>query len=149
MASKKEAFGDLGLLILRIGAGLQLAFLHGLDKLRHFSERAPTWLDPLNLGHKRSLQFTVGAEFFCALLLVLGLLSRVAGLAIAFTMGVATFMIHKGEPWRQREDAVLYLCVGLGLVLLGPGGISLDRVIVRRLKKISFRRGSSGAPAGE
>jgi putative oxidoreductase len=140
--SKKEALFDFSMLVLRIGAGLQLAFFHGLQKLQKFSELAVAWPDPLGLGHKRSLIATIAAEFFCGLLLMLGLAGRVAALAIAFTMGVAAFVVLKAEPWSKRELSLLYLVAALTVLLLGPGRISLDRLIAKR-----FRRGSGGGRA--
>ncbi len=147
MSSKKEALGDVGLLIMRLGAGVQLAAYYGWDKLTHFSERAPTWFDPFNLGHRRSLQLTVAAEFFAAIALALGLAGRLAGLLVAFGMTVVTFWADKGQPWRQRETAIVYLCIGLAVMLLGPGGLSVDRLVFARLfKKLRAR---SSAPRGD
>jgi putative oxidoreductase len=143
VTSKKEALFDLTMLILRISAGLQLALFHGLQKLQRFSELAVTWPDPLGIGHKRSLIATVAAEFFCGLLLVLGLGGRVAGFAIAFTMSVAAFVQLKGEPWQKRELAILYLSAGLTLLVLGPGRLSLDRLILKRLRKGGSRKAAA------
>ncbi len=148
MASKKETLGDMGLFILRIGTGLQLAFLHGLDKARHFAERMPTWADPLNLGHKRSLQLTVAAEFFCALLLVLGLASRLAALTIAFSLAVMMLLVHRADPWGQREATVLYFCAAMAILLLGPGRFSIDRVVSRSVFSRLFSKKGSARAAG-
>ncbi len=150
MASKKEALADLGLLLLRMGAGVQLALLHGWDKLRHFSERAPTWPDPFSLGHKNALIVTVVGEFACGLLMALGLATRFAALVAAAVLGIGLFAGPAKPAWSGREATILYLCTALAVLLLGAGRLSLDKILVPRI----FRRAGKGAgkaskPPGE
>lgn len=142
MAFSKESFSDLGLFILRAGLGLQMALHHGLDKLRHFSERAGSFPDPLGMGHRNSLTLTVAAEFFCALLIVLGLGTRVASLVLSFSLGLFLYAAGPRIPWRKEELTLLYLAGALTVLLLGSGRFALDRVIWPKI----FKRGGSSAP---
>ena len=72
------------------------------------------------------------AEFFGALLLLVGLFTRWAALLLAFNMLVAT-AVHlrskdaamKSSWWKAAEDGVVFLA----FVLIGPGRISLDALL--------------------
>lgn len=123
---------DLGLLILRVGAGLMMAFAHGLGKLppsdgfigatEALGFPAPTlfaWLAAL-------------AEFGGGLLIAVGLLTRPAAAALAFTMAVAFFGQHGGDPFAERELAALYGVVAVAFVASGAGRFSLDAWLRRR-----------------
>lgn len=131
----KDNFSHLGLLVLRAGLGAQMAAFHGADKMRQFSERVSSAPDPLGIGHRNSLILTVTAELFCAVLLVLGLASRLAALALTFVMGVGLFLQQAPDPWRKKEMAAIYFAGFLTILFLGPGKISLDSFLPRLLRK--------------
>ncbi|MEI9812608.1 MAG: DoxX family protein [Acidobacteriota bacterium] len=71
-------------------------------------------------------------------LLLLGLATPVAALAISVTMTFATLsQITQGEPFislhgRGYESALLYVLAGIVLTTFGPGRFSLDGVLCRR-----------------
>jgi len=140
----RENSVNLGLLLLRLGVGVNIALLHGLDKVRHYSQLATSITDPLGMGHRHSLMLAVAAEFVGGILVALGLAGRLAALLLAFSLGLTLFSGEAGLPWRQREshgslpdgepghpDA--------GLRPLGAG----CRVWKR------FRKGGGGAPAAK
>jgi putative oxidoreductase len=68
----------------------------------------------------------VFAEVFCAALVMLGLLTRLAAVPIVIFLGVAFFIQHAHDPWPQRELALLYLLPFLALIGTGAGRFSLD-----------------------
>jgi len=117
---------SLGLLIARVAAGLMMAAGHGWGKLLSFGEKAATFPDPLGIGRPVSMAGAIGAEFFCAILVVLGLATRAAALPLVFTMSVAAFIVHANDPWSRKELALLYLVIFLVLVFTGAGSYSLD-----------------------
>lgn len=125
---------SLGIFILRLGFGGFMLIAHGWPKLQSFSEKSETFPDPLGMGPKFSLIAVIGAEFGCSILLVLGLATRLAALALAFTMGVAAFVHHAADPWLERELPILYFIVFLILISTGPGKLSLDHLWVGRKK---------------
>ena len=100
---------SVGLLVLRVGAGLMMAFAHGWGKMIKFQEIAPRFPDPIGLGSHFSLGLAVFAEFFCSLLVVVGLFTRFAALNVVVTMLVAAFVIHAADPFAKKELALLYL----------------------------------------
>jgi len=120
------AASSFGLLILRVAAGVSMAAAHGWGKLTSFADLAPKFPDPLGIGKTFSLGGAVGAEFFCAILVALGLGTRWASVPLVFTMGVATFMIHAGDPYGKKEMAILYLVIFALFVFTGAGRYSLD-----------------------
>lgn len=123
---------SIGLLILRIGAGGMMVYGHGWPKLANFGEISQKFADPLGTGPTLALALTVGAEFFCSLIVVLGLATRLAAIPPAITMFIAGFMIHAADPWVKKELAFLYLVMFMTLVFTGPGRLSLDAVVWKR-----------------
>lgn len=137
MTPEREALlRDAGLLLLRLGIGLLMAFSHGLGKVQKFLAGGPyQWADPIGLGPGVSLFLAGGAEFFCALAIAVGLATRLAALPLAFTMAVAAFVVHAQDPFAKKEFALLFLIPTLALVLTGPGRFSLDALIAGRRSK--------------
>jgi putative oxidoreductase len=128
--------GAVGLLVLRIVAGSGL-MLHGLPKIQNpFG-----WMDARGpSGVPGIFQFLAAfSEFFGGLALIIGLLTPIAALGVAFTMLVAAYMGHisKGDPFvnppgRQGgswELASVYFAISLLLMLAGPGALSLDALL--------------------
>ena len=81
----------------------------------------------------------IAAEFLGPIGLVLGLLTRVAAFGIAFSMGVAIFLVHfkfgffmnwfgkqAGEGF---EYHLLVIAIGLALMIKGGGLWSIDRAL--------------------
>ncbi len=128
-----EVVSSVGLLVLRVGAGLLLLSLHGWSKLKGFDEMSGGFPDPLGLGHTASLTLVVFAEFFCAILVVLGLSTRLAAIPPIVAMAVAAFVFHADDPWAKKELALLYLAPFVTLLLCGGGKLSLDGLIGKRL----------------
>lgn len=128
MTPERASLGnDLGLLLLRLGIGLLMAFSHGLGKVKSFAAGGPyQWADPIGLGPGLSLFLAGGAEFFCALALAAGFMTRLAALPLAFTMAVAAGIVHAQDPFAKKEFALLFLIPTLTLILTGPGRFSLD-----------------------
>ena len=138
----RESTVNLGLFVLRLGVGVNVVLLHGLDKVRHFSERAASFPEHLGMGHRHSLMLAVAAEFAGGILVTLGLAGRLAALLLTFSLGMTFFAGEAGLPWRQRETTVLYLTGTLAILMLGCGRWALDAVVWKR-----FRKGGGAAPA--
>src|ERR1700710_1182640 len=87
---------NLGMLILRLGVGILLAS-HGFSKLVHFSTMKSHFMNFIGLGSTVSLALVVFAEFFCSILLILGLFTRFACIPIIIEMCVIVFVASHGE----------------------------------------------------
>ena len=118
---------DGGLLALRLAFGLMM-MVHGLQKLNKFSEYSGFFPDPFGLGSTASLSLAIFAELGCSVLLLLGLLTPLALVALIITMLVAIFYAHGSDPWEKKELAVSYLSAYVTLLLTGPGRYSLDHL---------------------
>jgi putative oxidoreductase len=128
----------LGLLALRLFAGLAIAFGHGVGKLpptEGFVEATA------NVGFPLPVVFAWAAglsEFLGGLLVALGLMTRPASLFLLITMLVAAFGAHGGEPFGDKEMALLYGAVFLCTLLAGSGRFGLDRFLAPRRRTLSF-----------
>ena len=119
---------SLALFLLRIGLGA-LMLPHGYKKLMNFATKSSTFADPLNIGPTTSMALTIFAEFFCAVFIIMGLLTRLATIPLIIAMSVAVFIAHQGKIFSEGETATLYLVGFVVLFLTGPGKFSMDRLI--------------------
>lgn len=136
--TKRESVVQIGLLILRVAIG-GFMLVHGSQKLMSFSELAGKFPDPIGMGSQMSLISAIGAEVGCSILLIMGLGTRLAALPLAFTMGVALFVVHRADPWQVKELAAVYLSVYVVIFFTGPGTLSLDHLLwkKRRNRKLN------------
>lgn len=124
-----SAFADAWLLVFRVCA---CAFMltHGYPKLtRLFGEGEIQFGDPIGIGPVPSLVLAVFAEFFCSILIALGLFTRLASIPLMITMAVAAFVAHGGDPFGRKELPLMYLLVFTTLLVFGAGKYSLDRLL--------------------
>lgn len=125
---------DLGLLVLRLGAGA-LLMGHGLAKAIDLANGRTEFADPLGLGPLPSLALAAFAELVCAFLVVLGLKTRWAAVPVVATMAVAAFVYHAPDPLADKELALVYGVVFLAVAFTGGGRFSLDEWWRRRRKR--------------
>ena len=118
----------LATLVLRLTFGV-LMLPYGYNKLVYFSSKSSTFSDPFHIGHTPSLALVVFAEFFCAVLVILGLLTRLACIPLIITMAVAVFYANHGKIFDGGQTAALFLGGFIAILLVGPGKISADRLI--------------------
>lgn len=119
---------DFALLVLRLWFGLTLAFQHGWAKLTGFSAMKTQFPDPLHVGPTLSLTLATFAEFFCSLLVVIGLWTRFGALMCSIMLLVAFTLIHHGALSKPGggELAFAYLGAFVTLFIAGGGRFSLD-----------------------
>ncbi len=145
---------DYALLLLRL-AGFYLAFGHGWAKFSALVTGDGAGLvgmvEGLGFPLPTLFAWALGiTEFLGGLCIALGLGTRLAGALVAFAMFVAAFVRHRAitqflawvglsgatdeqlRSWGDPERAVLFMLIGSGLLILGPGRLSLDRVLAER-----------------
>ncbi len=144
----------MALLLLRL-SGLGLAFGHGWGKVVSLATGQGDGLIQFvgSLGFPLPGLFAWGAalaEFLAALLVALGLGTRIAAAFAGFTMFVAAFVRHKAhlhllvelglmsvgaeqlKGWGNPELALAYLIIFVSLTLTGGGRFALERLIRKR-----------------
>lgn len=130
--NRPEAIGDI---LLRLFAGLSMAFAHGLGKVPP-SEQFIEGVTGLGFPMPGLFAWCAGlSELLGGLLLALGLFTRPAALAVAFTMAVAGFGRHAADPFQRKELAFVYLAIGVFYLLSGAGRYSLDAMLSKRHSK--------------
>lgn len=115
---------DLGLLILRV---FPSAFMltHGWAKLVGFNEYAGKFPGLFGLSSEISLALAIGSEFFGAILVILGIATRISSLSLLITMLVAGLLVHAQDPFAKKELALLYAAVYAACFVLGSGKYAL------------------------
>jgi putative oxidoreductase len=124
--SIRETLRPIGLLLVRVVAGATMIYGHGWGKFQKFISGDWTFADPIGLGEGVSLGLAAGAEFGAALLVVLGLATRISALPLVITMLVAALIFHAGDPFGDKELPLIYATIFLSLFFTGPGEYSLD-----------------------
>lgn len=122
---------DIGLLILRIGAGV-LLMTHGWGKVAGLIAGNTAFADPLGFGPLPTKVLAAFAEFFCAGLVVLGVKVRWAALPPLATMLVATFVVHATDGMAKQELPLLFAFAYLALAVAGGGRYGLEQTWRKR-----------------
>lgn len=126
-----------GLTVLRVVVGL-VFLVHGAQKLFVFGFGGVTGLLS-GLGVPAPGLFAVVVtlvELVGGIALILGLFTRLAALALAVDMLVATLTVHLPNGFFAQdggyEFTLLLLAAGVALAVAGPGEAALDRTIAAR-----------------
>lgn len=126
--SCKISLTNYGLLVFRLVLG-GFMLTHGWQKLSNFDAFSTAFPDPIGLGSSVSLSMIIFAEFFCSILLILGLFTRLATIPLMIGMGVAVLVIHGNDPFATKELPWLYFISYLGILLTGAGKLSIDYLL--------------------
>jgi len=125
--------GALALLSLRLVAGPAF-IVHGSWKIQN----AFGWMGSEGSVPGFLQALAAFAEFGGGIAILIGLLTQLAALGIAFTMLVAIFMVHvpKGDPFVGHNGSwelpAVYLSIMIALILRGAGAVSLDAVFFKK-----------------
>jgi putative oxidoreductase len=131
---------DFGLLLIRVIVGVVFVF-HGAQKvLGAFGgvgmEKFTQGVAGMGLPYPEiAAQAAAWAEFGGGMLLILGLLTRVAAVPLAITMAIACIKVHNTAFSLQHsgmEYALTLGVVSLGLLFTGGGRYSIDGLIFQR-----------------
>src|SRR5688500_5277512 len=99
---------DLAILLLRLTFG-GLFIFHGYTKLIAFDQILPHFTDIIGIGAKLSFILVIFAEFFCGILVTIGLFTRLSVIPIFITMVVAYFISHATDLFTTKELALLFV----------------------------------------
>lgn len=129
VSQRDEPARDLGLLFLRVAGGLFLLWVHGLPKLLDFTAQLQLIEDPFHLGAHLTLILAIFAEVVCPLLIVAGVLARLACLPILFVLVVALLVVHPQWSVAEGQFGWLLLILFTTVLIAGPGRLVIpDRL---------------------
>ena len=116
---------NFAMLILRLGVGILMMY-HGYQKLTSFNETSKHMPNLFGMGTSVTTGMVVFAEFFCSVLLIIGLLTRIATIPLIILSCYILFKISGADFFDKGETISLYLTGFLVLLFAGPGRISID-----------------------
>jgi putative oxidoreductase len=127
-ASTTGATSNIGLLILRVGAGLSLFLKHGVEKLTGYSTMVQHFPDPIHIGAHAGLAFALLSDGICSLLVVVGLFTRPAAAVILINLLTAFFFVHHAAFFSNGhvELVWVYMAVFGAILFTGPGRFSIE-----------------------
>ena len=134
--SSQSLHTDLGILLLRLVFGGLFIYI-GFGKIEHYHQYLPMFKDYTGLGVKTSYNLVIFAEFFCGILVTIGLLTRLAVIPILITMIVVVFVALKDKGFNDKQLPFLYLILSLVIFVLGSGKYSADALLFKRKNKVS------------
>lgn len=119
---------SFALLVLRVWLGATILICHGLPKLTSFDKTRAKFPELFGMSSSMGLSLAVFGEVVCALLLIMGLLTRFGALSLSCVMGVAFFIVHRHmlTGAQSGEMAFIYMAGFVAILLAGPGRYSLD-----------------------
>jgi putative oxidoreductase len=116
---------NVAILCLRIIASIMM-LTHGGPKFMRLLDGNLKFGDPIGIGSEISFVLVVFAEFFCSILLIIGLGTRMASIPLLFTMLVALLVAHGADPIFDHLNVLAYIATYVFLFFTGSGKYSLD-----------------------
>jgi putative oxidoreductase len=87
------------------------------------------------------------SELGCGALLLIGALSRLAAIPLVVSMTIAIVTARRGDIHGFADlfalDELIYMALAVAILVLGPGAVSMDRLIARRF----FSSGTTSTPS--
>lgn len=126
---------DFAFLMLRVAIGV-LTVLHGVPKIMGgipMWQQLGTFVQPLGINFFLVMWGFLGAvtEFFGGMMLVFGLGTRIASLALVIMMIVAyVWHVSRGDSFNQSSFPLSLIFVFLFFLIVGSGRISIDSLFV-------------------
>lgn len=137
IAPSSQKISNVSVCLIRVGIGI-LTIGHGIPKIMGGFETwnyLGTFVHPLGIYFLPVMWGFFGActEFFGGIALTLGFMTRLASLALALMMFVATIWhIYKGDGFQQYSFPLSLLVIFVAFMIMGGGAYSLDARIANR-----------------
>lgn len=127
---------DAATLLLRLFFGGMFVYF-GYGKIAMYNEILPQFGDIIGIGSELSFHLVIFSEFFCGLLILLGLVTRLSVIPVFITMIVAYFIAHGQDDFQAKMPAFIFLVLCIPVFILGSGRYSLDYLIFKPKKNKS------------
>jgi len=137
--NKNTVIEDFALLVLRFFMGVTF-MIYASKKIDAFDKYLALFSDKLDLPFPLlNVYLVIGVESIGGLLLILGLLTRVAIIPLIITMVTAFFLINLGNGFAASnfgiEVPLAYISIMILLFAYGPGKFSIDGKFSNTCKK--------------
>ncbi|MGD1843064.1 MAG: DoxX family protein [Thermonemataceae bacterium] len=120
-------------LVYRILLAFAIIRVHGYKKLVHFEAEVLHIPDPFGFGGQAAVVMAILSNVVCAVLVALGLLTRLAALGALIVPLTGLLIVHLNDPWIQKDAPLMYSLAFSLILFIGPGKYSLDRLIYQRV----------------
>lgn len=100
--------------------------MHGLPKLLNYNAQLQVIEDPFHLGANVTLMLAIFAEVLCPLLIIAGVLVRLACLPILAVLLIALLVVHPQWSLDEGQFGWLLLILFTSLLIAGPGRLALN-----------------------
>ena len=121
------------LILVRIFAGIIIA-RYGLEIFSHDKMQGNAdWLTDIHLPAPVFMAYLgKGTELIGGILLIIGLCTRLAAIALVITMSVVIFLMGKGNIFGDEQLPFLLLLLFVSFIFSGAGKWSLDYLLFER-----------------
>lgn len=116
---------NIAVLVVRVFTSAMM-LTHGGPKFMRLLDGNLKFGDPLGIGSEVSFLLVVFSEFFCSILIIVGLGTRLATIPLIITMLVALFIAHGDDPISEHMNIIWYILAYITLMISGSGKYSLD-----------------------
>lgn len=111
-----------------------------MKKIQHF-DSIIIWFDDMGLpAPALNAYLATGTELLGVFLLILGLGTRLISIPLIFTMFVAIKTVHWHNGFSSSDNGyeipLYYMLMLISLLIMGPGKISVDYLINRKIKNL-------------
>ncbi|MFP2926222.1 DoxX family protein [Pyxidicoccus sp. 3LG] len=120
--------------------------VHGLSKLRpEGTAQTAGFFEQLGIKPARPWVLATGAaELFAGISTILGIATRPAALAVLVTQAMAIAKVHAAKGFDNTKGGFEFnlalSAIALGLLLRGPGQLSVHSAVERKVKRKELRR---------
>lgn len=131
--SSTSFWQNTGLAFVRVIAGLLLVY-HGWEIFDTAKMNEYMGWDIFKRSSSMSVMVYMGkaAELVAGIMLVVGLLTRVAALILIFTLLYISFFVGHGKVWYEDQHPFLFVLLGLVFLFMGGGKWSLDHLLFNK-----------------
>ncbi len=125
---RKTKTYDLSLLMFRVGVSA-LMLTHGFKKFMNLLDGAMGFANPIGIGETATFYLAILSEFIAPIFIIIGYKTRIASIFPMMTMLIVALIVHANDPFARQEMPLLYLASFFVIFMVGPGKISLDKIL--------------------
>ena len=116
---------NIGIFILRVCIAM-LLIVHSCNLLSHLTERQDSFIELMGLNNPITIALALSAELICAILLLVGLGTRLILVPLIVTMSASILIVHQCNIFETGTTAFLYVTGFVVLFIIGAGKYSVD-----------------------